>query len=272
MDDLDQRTLLGLESAVHPRVPRQPFSIAQGPLVLLGLLLLVPYSVEARVFYRWKAGHQSTKVLLDAGARLAYEAEVTLNSGEGHLAVLSFDKSFEETLVVLRHVFGTAVFSHSGDNMAVGTFLDDRVGIRMLVISPGDAVRTLVLKLEQSPNEFLASARAPAKHLLVSVPEYPGGIPVFSATDHNTATSVAVTRVFGGTDSVRQTYEMQLLREGWKHALAGADEGDALRAALVRGQSVSVYLRGNELCCLLVQSARATGESYITVLHKKGVK
>ncbi|MGQ9662157.1 MAG: hypothetical protein ACUVWX_07450 [Kiritimatiellia bacterium] len=242
-------------------------------LLLLSLLtVFLSPSAQARVFYRWKSGHQSTRALLDVGGRLAYQADVTLNGGEGRLTVISFDKPFEEILALLKQLFGTASFTSSGDSMALGTFLDERVGLRLLVISPGDTVQTLVLKLEQSPKEFQASMRRPSRHMLAAVPECPGGEPLFFCTDHNTGTSLAVARVSNESETVRRLYEAELLRSGWKKVLAGSDKSNPLSLAFSHGPAASIFLRGQEVCCVYLESTGSDVESRITILHRKRLK
>lgn len=214
---------------------------------------------------------------------MAYETSVVVNSGKGQLTVFSFDRAISEVIRQLSKIFNTDNFNYCRKTMGYALIDSGDSVLRLIVISLDDYRQTLVFKLEQSASEFKASIRPPDRHLMKTIPAYPGSEPVFFAEDENTRMSMAVSKTQSAPAGVRDFFESRLTSSGWTPALVAPSalhHNKIVSGTATRGitdalcdSGMGVYLKGMEICCVLVDSSEGTGENRITILHKQpGVK
>lgn len=238
---------------------------------------------DARVFLRWGSRAQSTMAIEASGGKMAYETSVVVNGGKGQLTVFSFDRAISEVIRQLSKIFNTDNFNYCRKTMGYALIDSGDTVLRLIVISLDDYRQTLVFKIEQSASEFKASIKPPDRHLMKTIPGYPGSEPVFFAKDENTRMSMAISKTQSAPAGVCDFFESRLISSGWRPALVA---GSALHhnktasgtgmegiSDALRGSGMAIYLKGMEICCVLVDSSEVTGENRITILHKQpGVK
>lgn len=250
--------------AVHPiRFPGRKDTA----LVCLALLLAAA-TCHARVFLRWGAASQSTRALRELGGKIVYEAPVTINGGHGDLVIFNFDRSPGELMPRMRSIFGLKNFGFAGGNTAVANVRSSAIVIRLIALRLNNPGQTLVFKVEQSEDEYKSSQSPPEDHPTTPIPPYPGSKPEFYVRDGNTEASLAISTADSAPGTVRDFFRARLTASGWTPALAPAQAD----RHLLRDQSMSVYLKDRQMCCVMV-TAEVAGTSRITLLHKtQGMK
>jgi len=229
---------------------------------LAGGLLATCLVCQGRVYWRWGAVSDSQRALEACGGQKAYEADIRINAGRGHVTVFGFDRPLSAVVQALTRVFPTARFAPGGNATASATVTADGRVLRLLAFQLGVPAQTVVVDLEQSEADARDSRARPAVNLLADLPTYPGSEPVFFAEDEQARMSLAVARVAADPAAVAGFYRAALVAQGWSPALPAAGRGDA-RLGL------NVYARHEETCCVAVEPALASDLTRITVLLKR---
>jgi hypothetical protein len=213
-----------------------------------------------RVFFRWRAGTAGVHSLVARGARVAYDTTVRLNGADGRLTVLDFRVPSAEVVRELRRVFPALACPASGGTLCHASVSTERHSFRFTVVELPAYGRTAVFALEQTAAQFGASRRAPPRHELEAVPAYPGSDPLFSAADRRGGLGIAVSRVPDGPETVHAFFDSALSRDGWRPAFPS-------RGAA--GSPLGLYVRGREVCCVLVEASPDAPANRLTLLHKQ---
>lgn len=235
------------------------------PLFLLVTLMVIMVTAlvsQGRVFFRWGSAAQSLHTLEALGGTLAYEAPVTINGGKGQLTVFAFEKPIADVVGELARAFAVTGYHYAGGTMGYGSVSANGQTRTLVAIQMGDPLRTIVFHTEQSDADRRRSASPPTGPLLTDIPEFPGSTPVFSASDENAGMSMAISRTQTGEAEVRQTLDMALAGEGWRSAFPSA-------GATAPAPRLRVYLKQQQVCCVLVDASERQGETRITILHKQ---
>jgi hypothetical protein len=228
-------------------------------------IALMPPNAQARIFFRWGAREDSTRALTEAGGRLAYQSKVRINNGAGELSVFGFEAAIEDVARDLRRLYGLPPTAFAGGSFATADATTDGRHLRLILLQPGSRVQTLLLRIEQSAEDYRASARPPQEHHLADVPPFPGSAPTFFMLDAGTSTAIAIASTTAAAGEIQAFYRSRLAAEGWQPALPGTGAPPA-------GGAV-VYLRGPEICCCYADTGRDGHTTRITLLHKRqGVK
>ena len=247
---------------VTPGTPRTLIRLA-----LAAILILSATVSPAKVFLRWSSATQSTRALESAGGKVAYEAPVTINGGKGALVVLGFDRQPQEVARILERTFKLDSLTFGGGSMGFASAASEGVAVRFLFVQSSEVSKTLLFKIEQTAEEFKRSAAPPARHLLEAVPACPQSEPAFFLQDEEAGMSLAVATTRTSPASVMNFYRSQLPRLGWTPALA--PRSGAPQPPAVNDSPLQVFVRGPEMCTVFVESSGDTGETRITLLHKR---
>ena len=239
------------------------------PHVLISVVIVILVTAlvsHGRVFFRWGAAAQSLHTLEALGGTLAYQAAVNINGGKGQLTVFAFQKSIADVVRELTSAFAITGYHYSGGTMGYGSVSANGQTRTLIALQLGEPPRTIVFHTEQSDEDSRRSALPPSGPMLNDIVRFLDSTPVFFASDENAGMSVAISRTQTGEAEVRQALDMDLSGNGWQSAFPSA--GGILAAPRLR-----VYLKQQQICCVLVDASEKQGESRITILHKqRGMK
>ena len=236
------------------------FPILRATSLCLAIFCLVTTNTPARVSLSWGAGSQSSKALLTAGGTSVYRSEIDLNGTDARLSVFSFEHAADALVAKLSRLFANASFSFKGGTMAFGLLTEGHLAVRFLVIQLTNESQTLVVKIEQSADDYEKSLKPPEKHLLSQIPEFPGSKPQFYARNKDSDMQLASSSTASTAADVNTFYESLLPAAGWEKPLTNTS-------------SLQLYMKGSAVCMVLCSQPDRTGTSTITLLHKThGVK
>lgn len=231
--------------------------------IIAVLLLLVTAGLvcHARVFWRRPGRSHARRTIETLGGRLAYQADVTVNGGDGQLAVFHFNETIDRVVPGLASAFDLPQARPRARSMWRATFSAKDATITLLVIDLPDSDRVIVFDFEQTDAD---PATTPENTPML--PAYPASEPLFSSRDHRAGMSLGVSKTAAPPSAVHEFYATQLPADGWSAAIPART-----RAAAGR-RSMDMYLRGDEICC--VQALRKEdATTTISLLYKsRGVK
>ncbi len=228
-------------------------------LVASALLMLTALHGHARVFQRWDSRDNVAENLQKLGGKVAYTSSVKINGGEGKLTVLSIDDANAQTLAKIQTIFDLSGTPSPGST-AIYTIHSEHNVVRLVIINLPEAERLLAITIEQSKNAFNSSKQRPIKHLMKSIPPYPGSTPTFFAEDSNTEMQLAVSETTAVREAVWEFYRGKLEADGWTQTLS-SEFGHA--------GTMPFYIRHGEIFCLFVSEGDKPGQQRIAMLHKK---
>lgn len=227
---------------------------------ILGILLLAALgTAQARVF--WLLGGRDGGGLLDpgeAGWERAYTTTLRVNDGRADLSVWGTDQTMESAFAKLRQRIeqqgGRAYFAAGGE---LGWGLAaDRARIWRFVATATAGGSCRIFQLTQSPEDYRASLRAPAVHLLREVPEVPGSRPSLFLANEGTGLALATSRATAPPGDILQRYAGTLAAAGWT-------------ALLPESAQAGIYTRGRELVAVSAVSSGEGADCVITLVHKQ---
>jgi hypothetical protein len=208
--------------------------------------------------------------MLNTGGTRAYEAEVAINSGKGHLAVYSFKREASEVSRELQRLFGATTTAPSAEGFTgiLSARAEGRV-LRFVVLQLEAGRRSVVFKLDQSEEEYEASRQPPAKYPLKDVPAYPQATLKFFARNEDTGLSACTMVTPSDPDTVQEFYRRHLKQSRW-NPLLPMPPADASGHA-PGGSRFAIYASGTSLCYVYAEVAGDPAETRITLLHKQRV-
>jgi hypothetical protein len=234
--------------------------------ILAMIMITTALVCHGRVFLRWGSAAQSARTMESLGGKIAYTAAININGGKGQLTVFGFNEPIAAVVSSVTRAFDISGFAYRGGSMGYGSVSTNGQTLRFVVIRIESQVQTLVFQIEQTDEENRRSSLPPEGQMLTVVPSYPDSLPLFFASDENAGMSMAISRTSSDMASVQQSMEQALIGAGWEHASLEPREKD------VRSD-MKVYIKQQEICCILVIPSETTGENRITVLHKqRGMK
>jgi hypothetical protein len=224
--------------------------------LLSAAILSLATFCRADVFIRYKSSGESSRALTATGGSLAYEARVSLNGSRGQLSVFSFSMDMKEVWKKLLKLFPALRIMQAGDNMTIAILDSDSVVLRLLLLHLPDSDNSIVIKLEQTKDEYKASLKPPVKHPLTDIPVFPDSTPAIFIHNHDTNMRIASSHTKSPAEAVNAFYEAQLAQSGWKRLWDGQT-------------SLHGYVKGDESCFLLVSPAGTNSLNSITLVLKK---
>ena len=217
----------------------------------------------ARVFQRIPMAGSAALLARSLNARHAYSCDVEINDSTGRLSVLSARDDIDRVAAQCLRAFGRSVVSfRQSETMALGRSEQNDLVTRVLILQPDlDSPCTIVL-LEQSQREYEQSMRSPARHAIDAVPEYPGSRPTFYVADTHTRFELATSQTRDAPQNIYATMQRQLAGEGWRPLLENRPDGPIF-------SGISLFQKGMDLCGVCVMRNPDSGQSTITLLHKR---
>lgn len=227
-------------------------------LAAVTLTAIAAAPAEARVFRR--VGRlAAAETFRTVGGRLAYEADVTINGGNGRLTVAGFSAGMPDVIRQLRHTFNTPDLPMGSSGVIQATMRYDGDVTRLMVFHLGTASKTIAIAIEQSEDEYDTSKRPPERHLQKDMPALPASTPRFFIRDHEALMSLAVADTQASKRTAVAYFETALTRDGWQAAVPESP-----------GTQMRVFLRGHEVCCVYVAPGSSlASQNTIAVLHKQ---
>ena len=231
--------------------------------VLLSTAVLCVWALSCygRVFFTWGSVSNSEKALKALGGVLAYEAQVTVNSGSGHIRVFQFSRPIATVADQVRQAFGITNATFTGETFGLANVTADDKTLTFAVIHPTEEGPTVVFALEQSASEALKNQQIPNPGAVGSIEVYPASRPVFYAADENARMELQISQAGASVGDVTEHFHRQLTSGGWTPLMPVSSDSP-------RGQLL-VSARADDLCCVLISAQDAGDRVQITLLHKR---
>lgn len=229
-------------------------------------LTVTAHTAFARIYLGWGAAKSTTDALTAAGGTLAYEAEIRINSGAGHLYVFGFDGSLSEHLATLQRQFDAEALAPGktgSSELRMVTLKRDEHVLRLVLVNLRDQDKSVVFAMEQSHDAFAQSGTAPGLVALQDVGPLPQADPVFYARDERVGMALVVLESNMSPIAMHELFSRDLQARGWTSALP------ELGAKSDSPERFGVYLKDQNTCVALSARDQNTGLTRITVLHKE---
>ena len=229
-------------------------------LLLLAACALCPPPAGARVFWRSGGGAWIDRVARQLNGATVYRAAVQVNGGRADVGVVRSGEPFAPTSARMRQALAPAGgFLIAGSRMAFGVAAPGGRIVRTLILAPGDEGSCAVFVIDQSRDDFEQAKAAPTGHMLPSVPEYPGARILSYIRNEDTRTAIQTATAPAAPAAALQFYESALARDGWSSPLGSRPAGE---------RDWAFFLRGRDVCAVLVAPSDHPAECRITVLQK----
>ncbi len=231
--------------------------------ICAGLMITVPVlSAHARVFWTYDAIHGPTAAG-QPGWNRAYSTQIRLNEGRASLDVIGCQlaaSEAERTLLDTYRALNASVWAGHGWEVAWGIAKVQDVIVRWLIFSLGSPRECLVVRITQSTDDFLASARPPLRSRLTQLTEVPNSTVRWYAADEQARVGLEVLEAATPPDPMRQRIVSDLIATGWVPTLP--DGGDDHQWVMFR--------RGRELCLIHVAPDDVQGSRILRVYKELG--
>jgi len=219
------------------------------------ILLLTCCTALASVFVRWRSAHDTLRALSAVGAQTAYEADVSINGAEGRISVLGFDDGIGNLVPRVSAMLPHAAFLNPSGSMCHSSWQQGRGLFDLILFNTQVETTSVALLLRQASGRHLTPAEAYGDSPIGNLPMYSDAAPRFVAQNHDTGTTLAVCDTSGSPAGALFFYAAQLTREGWASVLP------------LTG-TTAIFLRGQDICCIVATPSRGGNSTTITVLHK----
>jgi len=131
--------------------------------------------------------------------------------------------------------------------------------LRVVALSTGSEKEALLVTVVQSQEEKAASQVQRVRHRLADVPVPADGIVLGTMKNMDTRTTLERFSSRLGKDEVVRFFEQTMTRMGWAKMMGAAAGGGVL-----------FYVKGADICMVMVTPQESNGETGITLLHKQG--
>ena len=224
-------------------------------LLWLGLGLL-PLRGGADVYLTYPQPHGEAVWTSSPGWSRIYQAPIRFNGVKADLNIYGCAMPLSAVAARLRRAFG----DDWDEQQASATFLQGRIRSdvrerRVVAIAPGSWDQTVVFVVHQAPVLARQTSVTPA----TGVPCYPGSRPLWMIENDDTRTTLYLATTPQPPVAVIPAFRNQLASGGWTPL------SDDSRAGAALG-----FVKGSDTCWIRCAQSATTGESTITVLHKRG--
>ena len=234
--------------------------------MLFTALLVCAVPGHARVSLRWGTAGSTPQALNALGGALAYESDIDINAGKGHLYVYGFEGGIEALLPGFRRQFDNSAFSRQSNMNSTLRFVtvERENGILRLVLAylPTHD-KTIVFAMEQSSDAWRDSQKPPSLDVLQKRGPIPMATPTFYARDERIGLSMMVQETDQSPRAVHQAFLSHLRSAGWLSALPLSAESPNAESHF------AVHVKGDLTCISLASQDSLSGITRITVLHKQ---
>ena len=231
------------------------------PWLLLLLCCMALLSASGRVYRRWRGGAEHRRAIETLGGTLAYEADVSVNNGSGRLALFSVNRPLPPLFRELRRAMRPAVYAYADGGMGQAIVEQGRETTRIIGVHLPEHRQSLLFAIT-TEDEL---QRAPDRHRLAAIPEYPGSEPLFFAMDRQGGLGVAIATAQAGRREVMAYYRTQLSQAGWTQLFPPAS-GHRERSE----SALAIFEKGPHMAGVHIEPSQThPGQARITVLHKQ---
>ena len=218
----------------------------QGDLLMLHrkypwlLLLLAGGCLSASLLHARVYFSQSVDLFNPASfGRLIYKTIMEINGGKAEVNVVGCDDGLDPV------------------KAALGTHLDPR--LRVVALGSDSERPALLVTVVQSPAEQNTSQSIRARHRITDVPVPSDGLVLSTLNSSDTRSTLECLSSRMGKDDLVRFYEAAMARTGWTKLVAAAE-----------GSGLMIYIKGADICVVMVTMQESNGESGVTLLHKQG--
>ena len=131
--------------------------------------------------------------------------------------------------------------------------------LQAVALSAGEDKPALLVTVVQSPSEKAASHPSRARHRLGDVPLPSDGVVLGTIKSVDTRTTLERLASRQGAAEVERFFERAMGQAGWSRLVEAAG-----------GSGFQFYVKGADVCVVLVTTQESNGETGITLLHKQG--
>jgi len=142
-----------------------------------------------------------------------------------------------------------------GESLGFGTASQNGQVARMLTLSPGS--KTLLVSVIQSKADARVSGTAPLQHQIKEIPVPPEAVVLSAMSNADTRTAVERLSLRMPQEGLSRYFSTALKQSGWT-PLSGGKAG------------MGLYVKGADLCVVMVTASDSDGGSRATLLHKRG--
>jgi len=191
--------------------------------------------------------------------REIYKAVMEINGGKADVCVVACENGLASVQASLATNRDPTAAWFSGDSLGLGRVSRDGKTLRLATLSFGPGRPDLMVTVIQSTSEAIASRPEYARHRLSDIPVPPGAAVL--GTMNNTDTRTTVERLVSrmSMETVARFYENAMARNGWIKMVKSVENTGLL-----------CYIKGADVCCVMVAAQDSNGETGITLLHKQG--
>lgn len=220
---------------------------------------------QARVFLRWgSSADNADHIFTTLGGTMAYETELNINGGKGHLTIFHFKQNIHHVVDMLSEIFGIDNFNYSDGTLCTASVISEESSLKLVIISLQNDRETIMFRFKQTNPETITSATTPTTHLMKNLPPFPGSKPLFFAENKDTDMSMAVSESHANPAEISEFFNTHMSTAGWKKALPHPGTQNLYA-------KMTVYCKSHEISCILACPSNEKGLTQIVMLYKKQI-
>lgn len=227
------------------------------------LTILMP--CLGKVFWKRRPSAGNAIVEFATDWNRVFHSNIRINGSHGKMDILGCDADLNSVMRRLRHGYASAVKLtefQQNDSMGWGIIHANGRISRVLVLGIEPSDRSIVFTVTQRPSDYEKSLHPATSWPLQEIPVYPGSLVQSSIVIEETNSRLEVSIAPGPPGPVHSFFQSALLGNGWKQRVTPLD-------SITEYSGLTVYQKGFEICCVLIQASGRSQESIITVLHKR---
>lgn len=181
------------------------------------------------------------------------------------MEILCCDAGLESAMRQLRRAYDSAdklMEFEQGDSMGRAIIRTGSGISRVIVLGIDAQDRSIVFLLTQLPEDYEKSLAPPGSHVLDGIPFYPGSIARSFIQIEETHAQLETSSASASPEAIDAFFQSAFAQDGWKRMMPPGNSGAGY-------SGITLFQKGFEICCVLIQPCDHTPESVITVLHKR---
>lgn len=219
------------------------------------------FTTQAKVYQTVGSFFDGAVLNAERLGRAVYSAVMQINGGKADVTVVGAREGVE-AIGRSVHAAGTTSARFEGDgSFGLGIVDGGDKTLRFVALAPSHRAGALVVAVAQSKKEEKESRPDQAVHGVPDVPAYPGGTVTCFMRNADTRSSFETQRVPAASGAAASFYAGALARNGWTEFSPGRPGNRT---------GVRLFAKGRDICCVSVKASDWSGESVVTLLHKRG--
>ena len=232
--------------------------ISIGAATALAVFVLV---VQAKVYQTVGSFFDGAVLNAERLGRAVYSAVMQINGGKADVTVVAAREGVEAIGQSVQSAGPTSARFEGDGSFGLGIVDGGDKTLRLLALAPSRREGALVVAVAQSKKEEKESRPDQAAHGIPDVPAYPGSTVTCFMRNADTRTSFETQKVPAGPGAAAAFYADAMARNGWAEFSPGRPGNRT---------GVRLFARGRDICCVSVKASDWSGESVVTLLHKRG--